>query len=66
MMNENGKSDNPVVSEKMPNKAEMVAEAMEKRGLAKGNRSEQNTLRTQGRVSVQSALGRVREAANAL
>jgi RNA-directed DNA polymerase len=62
MMNEHGKSDNPIVPKKLSNKAEMAAEAMEGRGLAKGNRSEQNTLRTQGRVSVQSALGRIRQA----
>lgn len=63
MMYEHGKSDNPIVPEKLPNKAEMAAEAVEERGLAKGNRSEQNTLRTQGRAGVQSALGRIRQAA---
>jgi RNA-directed DNA polymerase len=63
MMNEHGKSDNPIVPEKLPNKTSSeVAEAMEERGLAKGNRSEQNTLRTQGRAGVQSALGRIRQA----
>lgn len=62
MMNEHGKSDNPIVPEKLSNKADMAAEAMEGRGLAKGNRSEQNRLRTQGRASVQSALGRIRQA----
>ena len=63
MMNEYGKSDNPIVPEKLPNKTEAVAEAVEGRGLAKGNRSEQNALRTQGRASVQSALGRIGQAA---
>lgn len=63
MMNEHGKSDNPIVPKKLSNKAEMAAEAMEGRGLAKGNRSEQNTLRTQGRAGVQSALRRIRQAA---
>jgi RNA-directed DNA polymerase len=62
-MNKHGKSDNPIVPEKLPNKAEMAAEAMEGRGLAKGNRSERNALRTQGRAGVQSALGRIRQAA---
>lgn len=63
MMNERGKSDNPILPEKLPNKAETAAEAMEERGLAKGNRSERNALRTQGRAGVQSALGRIRQAA---
>ncbi len=61
MMNEHGKSDNPIVPGKLPNKADMAAETMEGRGLAKGNRSEQNRLRTQGRAGVQSALGRIRQ-----
>jgi len=61
MMNEHGKSDNPTVPGKLPNKADMAAEAVEGRGLAKGNRSEQNRLRTQGRAGVQSALGRIRQ-----
>ena len=63
MMNEHGKSDNPIVPGKLPNKAEMATEAMEGRGLAKGNRSEQNALRTQGRAGVHRALGRIRQAA---
>ncbi|MBW1698367.1 MAG: hypothetical protein JRH18_24610 [Deltaproteobacteria bacterium] len=62
-MNDHGKSDNPIVQGKLPNKAEMAAEAMEERGLAKGNRFEQNALRTQGRAGVRSALGRIRQAA---
>lgn len=62
-MNEHGKSDNPILPEKLPNKAETAAEATEERGLAKGNRSERNALRTQGREGVQSALGRIRQAA---
>ena len=63
MMNGHGKSDNPIVPEKLPNKAERAAEAMEGRGLAKGNRSEQTALRTLGRSGAQSALGRIRQAA---
>ncbi len=61
-MNEHGKSDNPIVPRKLPNKGNMSAEAMEERGLTKGNSSEQNMLRTQGRVGVQTALGRIRKA----
>ena len=50
MMNGRGKSDSPVVPEKPPNKAEEpAAEAVEGRGLAKGNSLERNALRTQGR-----------------
>lgn len=64
MMNERGKSDNCILPAKSLNKASSeVAEAMEERRLAKGNRSEQNTLRTQGRAGVQSALRRIRQAA---
>ena len=64
MMNGRGKSDNPIVPAKLPNKAEEpAAEAMEGRGLAKGNSPERNALRTQGRESALSALERVRQAA---
>src|SRR6266705_1252922 len=64
MMNGQGKSDRPVVPQKSPNKAgRPAAEGMEGRGLAKGNLSEQNALRMQSRVSAQSALERVRQAA---
>ena len=63
-MNGHGKSDSSIVPEKSPNKAcETAAEAMEGRGLAKGNLLEQNALRTQSRTGVPSALERVREAA---
>jgi RNA-directed DNA polymerase len=63
-MNGQGKSDRLVVPTKSPNKAgQPVAEGMEGRGLAKGNLPEQNTLRTQSREGVQSALERVRQAA---
>jgi len=52
-MNEQGKSDRPVVPAKFPNKAgQPVAEGMEGRGLAKGNLPEQNALRMQSRESV--------------
>ena len=64
MMNEHGKSDNCIVPEKSSNKASLeVAEATEGRRLAKGNLSEQNTLRTQRRAGVQSALRRIRQVA---
>ena len=64
MMNEHGKSDNSVLPKKSPNNgSKEPAEAMEGRELAKGNLLGQNTHRTQYRVSVQSALERVRQAA---
>ena len=50
MMNGRGKSDSSVVPEKPPNKAgEPAAEAVEGRGLAKGNSPERNAPRTQSR-----------------
>jgi RNA-directed DNA polymerase len=61
-MDDQGKSHSSIVPEKSPNKAQ-AAEGMEGRGLAKGKTLEQNTLRTQGRVSVQRALERIRNAA---
>ena len=64
MMNGQGKSDRPVVPEKSPNKAgPPAAEAMEGRGLAKGNLLEQNASRTPSRSDAPSALERVRQAA---
>ena len=49
-MNERGKSDSPVVPAKPSNKvAAAAAEAVEGRGLAKGNTVQQNALRTQSR-----------------
>ena len=64
MTNDQRKSDRPVVPTKSPNKAEQpAAEAVEGRGLAKGNADEQNAPRTQCRISAPSALDRVREAA---
>jgi RNA-directed DNA polymerase len=63
-MNGRGKSDSSKVPAKWPNKAEEpVAEAMEGRGLAKGNSPEGNGSRTQGRQDTLSALERVRQAA---
>ena len=64
MMDEQGKSDNSVLPKKSPNNGlRESAEAVEGRGLAKGNLLEQNTHRTQSRVSAPSALERVRQAA---
>src|SRR5512134_3377385 len=64
MMNGRGKSDSSVVPRKLPNEAgRPAAEAVEGRGLAKGNSLEQNAPRTQGRAGASSALERVREAA---
>ena len=63
-MHDEGKSDSPVVPTKSPNKVgQPTAEAVEGRGLAKGNASEQNAPRTQCRTCVPSALDRVRQAA---
>lgn len=65
-MHGRGKSDSSIVPGKAPNKAEgPAAEVLEGRGLAKGNRLEQNAPRTQGRKGrgAPSALERIREAA---
>ncbi|MGH9461622.1 MAG: group II intron reverse transcriptase/maturase [Vicinamibacteria bacterium] len=62
MTNGRGKSDRPIVPRKPPNKA-MATEAVEGRGLAKGNSPERNALRTQSRPGAPSALERVRQAA---
>ncbi len=65
MMYGRGKSDRPVVPGKPPNKARTLgAEAVEGRGLAKGNMGQQNTPRTQCRnQGVSSELDRVRQVA---
>jgi len=65
-MNERGKSDSPIGPEKLPNKgggALRPAEEVEGRGLAKGNPNRQTRFRTQGRVDLQHALERIRQAA---
>jgi RNA-directed DNA polymerase len=63
MMDGHRKSDSSIIPERLPNKdSKESTEAMEGRGLTKGNLFEQNTLRTQGRGGVPSALERVREA----
>jgi RNA-directed DNA polymerase len=71
MMNGRRKSDRPVVATKPANKAgelataanAPVAEGVEQRGLAEGKTPRQNTNRAQDRDIVQSALGRIRQAA---
>src|SRR5205814_6483773 len=64
MTNGRGKSDRPGVPGKSSNNAgQPVAEGMEGRGLAKGNRPQQNASRTPSRKDAPSALERVRQAA---
>jgi len=71
MMNGRRKSDRPVVATKPANKVgastneaeALAAERGERRGLAKGKPPRQNTDRAQDRANVQSALGRIRQAA---
>ncbi len=62
MMDEYGKSDNPVVPKKSPNKA-VAAEGVEERGLAKGSPPKSKASRTQSRRRVPRGLERVRQAA---
>ena len=56
------KSDTPIVPGKPPNKG-TPAEAVEGRGVAKGNAGEATTCRTQSREQVSSGLEGIREAA---
>ncbi len=71
MMNGRRKSDRPVVATKTVNKVGAAAndagvlraERDERRGLAKGKPPRQNTNRALDRAKVQSALGRIRQAA---
>src|SRR5260370_1304079 len=64
MKNDRRKSDRAVVVRKPSNKAgEPEAERVERRGLAKGKPTRQNTNRALDRESVQSALSRIRQAA---
>ena len=63
MMHGHGKSDSSIVPTKPPNEAEPEAkEAVEGRGLAKGNAPERNMSRTQSRMSMSSARERIRQA----
>lgn len=71
MMNGSRKSDRPVVATKPANKVgasdsnteASMAERVERRGLVKGKPPRQNTNRALDREVVQSALGRIRQAA---
>lgn len=65
-MHGSGKSDNPIVPGKRPNNGSGEpdrAEAVEGRGLAKGNARQQNVGRTQGRETTSSELRRIRQVA---
>jgi len=75
-MNDSGKSDIRIVPKKEPNKAgskstalsrreleDLVAEALEGKGMTKGNTSPVYRLRTQRRELLQQALDRVRQVA---
>ncbi len=66
MMNECRESDSLIVSGKSSNKicdSKHMAEKMERRRLAKGNRVEQNKGRTLSRETLQSELNRIRQLA---
>ena len=61
-----GKSDRPVVPGKPPNKAQRrrrAEEAVEERGLAKGNPNQPPRHRAQDRTEPKEALERIRQAA---
>ena len=61
MMHGHRKSDSSIVRPKPPNEAEPEAEeAVDGRGLAKGNRLERNMSRTQSRPGMPSTLERIR------
>jgi RNA-directed DNA polymerase len=64
MMHGHEKSDRPIVPMKPPNEAGPEGkEVVEGRGLAKGKTPERNMSRTQSRISMSSALERIRQAA---
>src|SRR6516225_1861536 len=63
MMHGREKSDSAIVAGKPTNKAvPTAAEPVERRARAKGNASQQSTLRTQCRKRVSQALERIRQA----
>ena len=63
MMHGHRKSDSSIGPAKPPNEAAPEAkEAVEGRGLAKGNLLERNMFRTQSRQGMSSALERIRQA----
>lgn len=57
------KSDTPVVPGKLPNKGIGLAEAVEERGVAKGNADESPACRAQDRINVSMGLEGVRQKA---
>ena len=62
-MNRLEESDRPVVSKKRPNKAgRPAAEAVERRGLVKGNSLQRDMHRMQGRARVKQALEHIARA----
>jgi hypothetical protein len=64
MMHGHEKSDLAIVAVKPANKAERsAAELVERRAGTKGNAGQQNTCRTQRRISVSQALERIRQLA---
>ncbi|MCA1706759.1 MAG: hypothetical protein LC808_27260 [Actinobacteria bacterium] len=64
MMHDHGKSDSPVVPAKLPNNAgKPVAEAVEERGLAKGNTASKTRPGHSAGTGAPSALDRVRRVA---
>ena len=64
MMNDRGKSDRPIVPEKLPNNADNhAAEATEERGRAKGNPAKPDKRWTPSQASLPIGLERVRLAA---
>ena len=64
MMNDRGKSDRPIVPEKLPNNADNhAAEATEERGRAKGNPPKHDKRWTPSQASLPLGLERVRRAA---
>ncbi len=64
-MNGYRKSEGPIVPRKSPNNSRWAEEGTEERGPAKGSPLEQNMRRTQSRVSMKSALERIRQASKA-
>jgi len=66
-MNDDGKSDKPIVPAKGANKERVRARSAERpegRGLAKGNPGEQSRFWTQRQNDLSHALDRIRKAAN--
>ena len=66
-MNDDGKSDTPIVPRKDANKrcgSPHPAERLEERGVTKGNSGQQRTFWTQSQADVTQALDRIRHAMN--